>query len=1232
MIGRCMTRHLSVGLGIVLLLGARAPAGAQAPVHRDVVQGRATTDSGAPVAGADVIVTMAPDRISEATKTDAAGRYALVFEHGTGDYLVHVSAVGYAPVRKRVTRTGAESVLTVDARLTRGGDVQRLAAVEVEAAPTKPERRGVGVPEDGVGAAERESQGVNGAVAPDQAGDLNAAAALVPGVAVTASGFSIGGLDPAQNSTTLNGMSFGGAAVPRDARTTVRVAASTYDPSRGWFSGANEDVTLAPGGLISTRRMHLTMDAPFLQANDPISAATGGRMSAIRASVGGDGSLLDDRFVYNYGVQASRRGSDVAALQRARPDVLARAGVAADSVARLVDILGAAGIPLSARVSPTSQVAQSLSIIGRLDHAPYDWSSFQPARTMYGLLGYAALERHDLVGLAPTATAAHAGRSTEQLGMLQGLFSTYFHGDWLTELRSSITIGRDRTIPYLALPGGTVLLSSTLGDEPGGVAPLQFGGNGALQSDRRRWTWETMSQTQFYARGRATHRVALSADARVDGVRNAGTGDPFGTFGFQSLADLAANTPSSFTRTLGTPDEAGRAWNAYIALGDLWRVSPTLQILYGARLEGNRFFGLPANNPAVTSAFGVRTDHAPNTVHVSPRLGFTWVRRASRDMRLSMTPFGPLSLNSASYIRGGIGEFRNLLSPSLLAEASSESGLPGGARTLTCIGSAVPTPDWNAYGASLAALPSTCLTSSATPSFADAAPPVQLFDRAYAAPRSWRANLAYSSSAHGWTYGVEGLLALNLDQPGRVDLNLDPTPRFTLAGEGRPVFVTPSSIVPSTGLAASSAARRNGAFGHVIDNVSSLRSTSGQLTFSLSPNLAGISNWFFSSAYTLGSNRAIESGFDGSTFGSPLGREWSRGDLDIRHQLLLQGGFATGAVTLTLFGRLQSGVPYTPMIAGDVNGDGFANDRAFILDPATATDTALASATRVLLAGSASRVRDCLTPWFGRAVRRNGCEGPWTASLNARLSYSGQLGPLGRRTRIALAFVNPLGGLDQLLHGSHDLRGWGSPSTPDAVLYTVRGFDPAAERFTYEVNPRFGSTRGIATAFRVPFRVTLDVSIDLTRDVGLQHMDRWLRPGRAGRAGKRLGVAELRERYVRTIPDPYQGILEESDSLLLTRNQSDSLAAIDTRYRAHMDTIWTALATYLAALPDHFDTKAVLERQESVVGDAWEYSRQDVKRTLPAVLSPVQLRILPWLPKMLYESKGRLNLQFITGG
>lgn len=1230
-----MRGRLLLAFAALIVSGLGSRVSAQAPIHRDVIQGTVTSDSGA-VAGADVIVTMAPDRLSEAAKTDVAGHYAIVFERGTGDYLVHVSATGFETFRKRVTRTGADSVLTVDVKLARGG-VQQLAKVQVKATVEKPQRSDGYFGENEVGASEQSAEGVNGAVPADQAGDLSATAALVPGVAMTPGGFSVGGLSASQNSTTLNGMAFGGSDVPRDARTSVRIASSTYDPSRGWFSGGNEDVTLAPGQIFSTRRAHVTLNAPFLQANDPIASQTGGRFTSIGGSLGGDGALFDDRYVYNYGIDVSRRSNDVAWLQSARPDVLARAGVAADSVARLTSILGAAGLPLTTRGIPSSQVAQNVSFIGRFDHAPYNWDNFESARTTYGVLAYAKLGSSDPIGLAPTATAGHGGQSTKQIGMLQALYSTYFHGNWLTDLSSAITVAHDRTTPYLSLPGGSVLVSSTLADTPdgvptAGVTSLQFGGNGALLSDQRRWTWETQSRTQFYARGRATHKVAMSGDVRLDGVRSSDIGNPYGTFTFQSLGDLAANQPASFTRTLSAPDEVGREWNAYAAIGDLWRVSPSFQLLYGARLEGNRFFDVPANNPAVASAFGVRTDQAPNTIHVSPRLGFTWVRGSRDRSGIRFSRIGQFSFNSTTYVRGGIGEFRSMLSPSLLAAASSQTGLADAARSLACIGSAVPTPDWAAYQTSLASLPSACTTSSSTPVFADAAPSVQLFDKSYAAPRSWRGNLAYSSSTHGWTWGVEGLVALNLDQPGRVDLNFDPTPRFTLAGEGRPVYVTSSSIVPSTGVTSGSAARLDGAFGHVIDNVSSLRSTSRQITFSLSPDLWGVSNWFVSGAYTLGSSRAIASGFDDATFGSPLAREWSRGDLDIRHQFLLQGGFVKKSIALTLFGRFQSGLPYTPMIAGDVNGDGFANDRAFIFDPATATDPGMATAMRSLIAGAPSGARSCLMRQLGEAAGRNSCEGPWTASLNAQLSYTGRIPRLGRSSSISLSLTNPLGGLDQLLHGSDNLRGWGTPSTPDRVLYTPRGFDPATQRFTYEVNPRFGSTRGLANAPRVPFRVTLDISINLTRNIALQQMDRWLRPGRAGRPGKRLGVEDLKKRYARNVPDPYKGIMEESDSLLLTREQSDSLTAIDARYRAHMDTLWISLADYLAALPDQFDTKEALRQQEAAVDSAWEYTRLDVKRTLPPVLSPVQLRILPWPAKMLYESKGKVMIRIFVSG
>ena len=211
-----------------------------------------------------------------------------------------------------------------------------------------------------------------------------------------------------------------------------------------------------------------------------------------------------------------------------------------------------------------------------------------------------------------------------------------------------------------------------------------------------------------------------------------------------------------------------------------------------------------------------------------------------------------------------------------------------------------------------------------------------------------------------------------------------------------------------------------------------------------------------------------------------------------------------------LSGRAQSGLPFTPLVSGDVNGDGLANDRAFITD---------SPALRSLIASSSSNVAQCLTSQIGHASGRNSCEGPWTAQMNAGLHLGADY-LRNHRLDVVLNFANPLGGLDQLLHGSN-LRGWGGPAVPDQTLYTVRGFDGTQSRFVYAVNERFGNTRPTSTTLRAPFRMTLDVGIDIAPALSDQILDRWLRAGRAGQPGTKLSSAELARRFATTVPDPF---------------------------------------------------------------------------------------------------------------
>ncbi len=156
------------------IIAPRADAQASPVIHRDVIRGTITTDSGHVVAGADVIVTMAPDRSYLSTKTDSSGRYEILFEHGTGDYLVHVAAAGMQTARLRVTRVGDDSVMLANFKLA-PIQVQQLAAVNVRARAVRPSR--FSGREDAAGSEERDYTGVKASVAPGDIGSIAAAAA-----------------------------------------------------------------------------------------------------------------------------------------------------------------------------------------------------------------------------------------------------------------------------------------------------------------------------------------------------------------------------------------------------------------------------------------------------------------------------------------------------------------------------------------------------------------------------------------------------------------------------------------------------------------------------------------------------------------------------------------------------------------------------------------------------------------------------------------------------------------------------------------------------------------------------------------------------------------------------------------------------------------------------------------------------------------------------------------------
>ncbi len=1212
------------GNAILVKRGAITSSITIAAAKADIIRGRVTTDSGRALAGAQIIATRAPDRAEFRANTNDDGQYRIVVDSGTGDYLVHISNPAqptWLAFRKRVTRTTpADSVFVVDAVL-KAPVAQQMSTVTVQARKPTPTRNADDPMGPGVGATEVQAMGVAASLAPDLKGDINATALTLPGFTPTAGGYSVLGNSSAQNGTTLNGMAFVGASVPREAQARTTYTTSTYDAARGWFSGGQASVTLAPGSLFSDGTARLTLDAPSLQYGDPVAARLGSQYTKSIASFGGSGLAAKERLTYNYGLDLTRQTTGIATLTSLDADVLEREGVSRDSVLRLIGLMNTAHIPISVGGVPAAKTTNTASFITRLNTPEYDFNTFEQKRHAEGLVLSVNHSQTDAAQLSPLSTPARDGLTRSDAIQLQGLYSGFVTKDLLEDVQSSLSWSNTTNSPYLNLPAGNVLVGSTFADGTPGITTLGFGGLGVAASTRA-FTWETQSETKFYAPGRPKHRVKINADLRFDATASSSSANGDGTFTYNSLSDLAANTPASFTRALNNPTRTGAEWNAFASVGDYYRVSQTFQLLYGARVEGNVFAERPAFNPAVDAAFGARTDYVPNTMGVSPRIGFTYIySKKPRGTGIYFNQVGQFLSPPVGVLSGGIGEFRSMMSPSLLSNASVNTGLSNGFRQVSCIGSAIPMPDWSAYLTSNGNIPTDCVAGAPSSGLRDTAPGVQLINRSYDAPRSWRANLRWTTS-HDWLmWSIEAAAAYNLNQPGQYDLNFNNTPRFTLSDEGRPVYVQPSSIVESSGVVSPLDARTNQAFGRVISARSDGRSEAQQVILTLSPDMGRYTSRFYGSlSYVLAHVRQLQRGFDESTFDSPDGRSWSRSDIDYRHTFTLQAGVGFKYASVTLFGQVRSGAPFTPMVGSDVNGDGLSNDRAFIFNPATATDPQLAADTRALLASATPAVRHCLTSQFGTGAAQGSCEGPWTASVNGNVSINTyNLGGFWRRLNISLYFNNPLGGLDQLLHGSN-LQGWGNAATPNPTLYFVQGFDAAHERFLYSVNPRFGDTRPSNT-IQAPFRVTLDVRLRYAPDIGVQQLDRWLRPGRDGMPGPKLSAVDLKRRYSRNVPDAYRPILQESDSLLLTTEQLRRLSDLQKAYQARVDSVWTDLTNWMAALPDHFDVNAVMQRQESTIDEVWEMGRIELQQELPNVLSPVQIQMLPGQSGSYFRSK-----------
>lgn len=1113
----------SIGLLALGALLTPAPAAAQIGATTDIITGVVRRVEGnLPLESAQIEVTSLESNITRRARTNSQGKYTILFPDGGGQYRVTARALGLAPQVKGVQRNADEDRLVVDFVLTSVPTV--LSAVNVQARQDVPRDNDRPAP----GGQERTVNTDQAARLAIDAGDLTQLALLSPGLVSiggsdsTGAAFSVAGLAPDANNITLDGMSFGSSTVPQEAVRSTRVQTSNFDVSRGQFSGGLISSTSRGGSNARQGNFSYSLRDRDLavEGEDPSPAAQGYTQNQFSGGFGGP--IVKDKLFFFGALQLRRRNDVVSSLANSDALTLERFGVSSDSVSRFTQLLTGAGVqPFS--VLADDRLSDNYSGLLRFDYLTDGGHSIT-------LRGDWRQSDTDPSRIGPLSLPQTGGNNHSSGGGIMATVTSNFAGRFLNEFKFYVSRDQNEGTPFIQIPQGRVQVQSQFEDDQTGIATLTFGGNTGLPQQGRNTGVEATNEVSWVAGG---HRFKLGGLVSSTSFTQDVTSNRWGTYSFNTLADFEAGLPTSFTRTLTPRMREGQGTNINLYLGDTWRVNRAVQLTYGVRGEGSVFGKTPQFNPDVLEKFGYRTDEVPTDIRVSPRMGFTW-QIGLPEQRGGGQGGGPGGAGGFNFggqpkltLRGGIGEFRSAPSTNLVANAAGATGLPNNESQLICIGSLVPLPTWSQFASDPASIPTSCLDGG-NQFVPTSRPNVTVFGDDFSASRAWRGSLGAGKRFFDRiNLNLDVSYARGVAQTGYLDANLNPNAQFALAGEGnRPVFVPATTIVPLTGATTVLASRNNTDYGQVLVTRSDLASESKQATLSVGGFLRRGSN--FNLSYTYARARDEGSGGGGGSFGgfggfggggtsfggpttggNPNVREWSRSSFERRHVFTAQVNYPFSlGVELTAFGRMTSGSPFTPMVSADINGDGSRNDRAFLFDPSNTADPAVAAGMQRLLDVVPSGVKSCLTSQLGSVATRNSCIGMWQPSLDLQLNWRPNLLGLNRRLAVSFMTVNFLGGLDQALHGSDNLRGWGQFRGQDNTLLYVRGFDAGTNSYKYEVNERFGATRNGANGIQVPFQIGIQARYTLGPDRMRDMINTMIRGGGGqGGQGQRPGFA-----------------------------------------------------------------------------------------------------------------------------
>jgi hypothetical protein len=470
------------------------------------------------------------------------------------------------------------------------------------------------------------------------------------------------------------------------------------------------------------------------------------------------------------------------------------------------------------------------------------------------------------------------------------------------------------------------------------------------------------------------HTVTLGTSNQLFEFKNLFLSDFYGFYRFNSLTDFYAGIAQEYSITFANGDNPRRptsfgAEQYGLYAGDQWRVSDNFTVTLGVRADYPVLSDKPSYNPLVDETFGIDTSEMPtDTLTISPRIGFNW------------DPIG----DGVQQIRGGIGIFAGRTPYVWISNAYGNTGV----ETTSLSAKNVPfNPD--PYNQPKNFAPGTAAIS------------VDAIDPDFEFPRIMRATLGYDRELPGGIRtSFEAMYSQTLQDV--YYLNLNKVETGTPAFDGRPTYKNYSTkfrdipyltnTTEGEQLNLSLQLEKRFPFGLYLSG--SYAYMDAEATFEGTSSRA-ISNWQYYPT-------------PGDIYKEVKSR--SLFEVEDRFNVIVSQAFKTGSFghNVALFYSVQSGAPFSVLMQGDPNKDGYAtNDLIYV--PESGEDIILQGAT--LEQFEAFLGWTGLDKYRGQVAPRNSATAPWNRWLD--FHYDVELPIKVIRTQFTFDILNLLNLIDK---------------------------------------------------------------------------------------------------------------------------------------------------------------------------------------------------------------------------